>query len=56
MQAIQIQTDRVRTDAGIQGASVRARAKGDEGVHKVADIIARFKAEVATRALPVRKA
>jgi len=43
-------------EAEALSASVRSRAKGDEGVHKVADIIARFKAEVATRALPVRKA
>ena len=43
-------------EAEALSASVRSRAKGDEGVHKVADIIASFKAEVATRALPVRKA
>jgi threonyl-tRNA synthetase len=36
-------------------ASVRSRAKGDEGVHTVADIIARFKTEVVTRALPEKK-
>ncbi len=43
-------------EAEALSASVRSRAKGDEGVHPVADIIARFKAEVATRALPARKA
>jgi threonyl-tRNA synthetase len=43
-------------EAEALSASVRSRAKGDEGVHKVADIIARFKAEVATRALPEKKA
>ena len=36
-------------------ASVRSRAKGDEGVHPVADLITRFKSEVATRALPEKK-
>ena len=38
-----------------QSASLRSRAKGDEGVHPVADLIARFKTEVATRALPEKK-
>jgi threonyl-tRNA synthetase len=42
-------------EAEALSASVRSRAKGDEGVHKVADIIARFKQEIATRALPARK-
>lgn len=37
-------------------ASVRSRAKGDEGVHKIADLVARFKHEIATRALPEKKA
>ncbi len=37
-------------------ASVRSRAKGDEGVHKVEDLLARFTREVATRALPEKKA
>jgi len=36
-------------------ASVRSRAKGDEGVHKVEDLLARFTREVATRALPEKK-
>ncbi|MEO6993035.1 MAG: threonine--tRNA ligase, partial [Lacunisphaera sp.] len=39
-------------EAEAQSVSVRSRAKGDEGVLKVADVIARFKQEVATRALP----
>ena len=43
-------------EAEVQSASLRSRAKGDEGVHKVADLLARFKAEVATRALPEKKA
>jgi threonyl-tRNA synthetase len=42
-------------EAEALSASVRSRAKGDEGVHRVADIIARFKTEVATRALPEKK-
>jgi threonyl-tRNA synthetase len=42
-------------EAEAQSASLRSRAKGDEGVHKVADLLARFKAEVATRALPEKK-
>ncbi len=37
-------------------ASVRSRAKGDEGVHKVEDLLARFTREVAIRALPEKKA
>jgi len=37
-------------------ASVRSRAKGDEGVHKIADLVARFKHEIASRALPEKKA
>jgi len=43
-------------EAEAQSVSVRSRAKGDEGVLKVADVIARFKQEVATRALPEKKA
>ncbi len=39
-------------EAEAQSVSVRSRAKGDEGVLKVADVIARFKHEVATRTLP----
>ena len=38
-----------------QSASVRSRAKGDEGVHKIASLIARFQAEVTTRALPEKR-
>ncbi len=43
-------------EAEALSASVRSRAKGDEGVHKVADLLTRFKQEVATRALPEKKA
>jgi threonyl-tRNA synthetase len=43
-------------EAEVLSASVRSRAKGDEGVHKVEDLLARFKQEVATRALPEKKA
>jgi threonyl-tRNA synthetase len=43
-------------EAEALSASVRSRAKGDEGVHKVEDLLARFKQEVATRALPEKKA
>ncbi len=43
-------------EAEAQSVSVRSRAKGDEGVLKVADVIARFQQEVATRALPEKKA
>jgi threonyl-tRNA synthetase len=39
-------------EAEALSASVRSRAKGDEGVHPVADLLTRFKQEVATRALP----
>src|SRR3954465_4250196 len=42
-------------EAEALSASVRSRAKGDEGVHKVEDILARFTREVATRALPEKK-
>ncbi len=42
-------------EAEAQSASVRSRAKGDEGMHKVDDLLARFASEVATRALPERK-
>jgi threonyl-tRNA synthetase len=43
-------------EAEVQSASVRSRAKGDEGIHKIEDLVARFKQEVATRALPEKKA
>lgn len=43
-------------EAEALSASVRSRAKGDEGVHKIADLVARFKTEIATRALPEKKA
>jgi threonyl-tRNA synthetase len=43
-------------EAEALSASVRSRAKGDEGVHPVADLLTRFKQEVATRALPEKKA
>jgi threonyl-tRNA synthetase len=42
-------------EAEAQSVSVRSRAKGDEGVLKAADVIARFRHEVANRALPERK-
>ena len=42
-------------EAEAQSVSVRSRAKGDEGVLKVDDVIARFKSEVATKALPEKK-
>jgi threonyl-tRNA synthetase len=42
-------------EAEAQSVSVRSRAKGDEGVLKIDDVIARFKQEVATRALPEKK-
>jgi threonyl-tRNA synthetase len=42
-------------EAEALSASVRSRAKGDEGVHKVEDILARFTREIATRALPEKK-
>lgn len=38
-------------EAEIASVSVRSRAKGDEGVHKVADVITRFQNEVSTRSL-----
>ena len=38
-------------EAEIASVSVRSRAKGDEGVHKVADIINRFQSEITTSAL-----
>ena len=43
-------------EAELLSASVRSRAKGDEGVHKITDLVARFKQEVAIRALPEKKA
>ncbi|MDP1579023.1 MAG: threonine--tRNA ligase [Candidatus Didemnitutus sp.] len=42
-------------EAEALSASVRSRAKGDEGVHALTDLITRFKHEVATRALPEKK-
>ncbi len=42
-------------EAEALSASVRSRAKGDEGVHPIATLVARFKQEIATRALPERK-
>jgi len=42
-------------EAEAQSASLRSRAKGDEGVHKIEDLVARFKSEVATKALPEKK-
>ena len=42
-------------EAEAQSVSVRSRAKGDEGILKVEEVIARFKQEVATRALPEKK-
>jgi len=42
-------------EAEAQGASVRSRAKGDEGVHKFDDLLARLQHEVATRALPEKR-
>jgi len=42
-------------EAEAQGASVRSRAKGDEGVHKFDDLLVRLQHESATRALPEKK-
>lgn len=42
-------------EAETQSVSVRSRAKGDEGVHPLADIITRFQHEVASRALAEKK-
>jgi threonyl-tRNA synthetase len=42
-------------EAETQSASLRSRAKGDEGVHKLAELMSRFASEVATRALPEKK-
>ncbi|HET7534966.1 MAG TPA: threonine--tRNA ligase, partial [Candidatus Didemnitutus sp.] len=42
-------------EAEAQSASLRSRAKGDEGVHKIDDLLARFKSEIAARALPEKK-
>ena len=41
-------------EAEIASVSVRSRAKGDEGVHKVADLISRLQSEVTTRALAIK--
>jgi len=38
-------------EAEIASVSVRSRAKGDEGVFKVADLITRFQNEISTRSL-----
>jgi threonyl-tRNA synthetase len=43
-------------EAEAQAVSVRSRAKGDEGVIPFAQYLERVKAEVATRALPEKKA
>ncbi len=42
-------------EAEALSASVRSRAKGDEGVHLLTDLISRFKNEVTTRALPEKR-
>ena len=42
-------------EAEAQSASLRSRAKGDEGVHAIADLVTRVKNEVATKALPEKK-
>jgi threonyl-tRNA synthetase len=42
-------------EAESQSASVRSRAKGDEGVHKLDDLLPRLTQEVSTRALPEKK-
>jgi threonyl-tRNA synthetase len=42
-------------EAEALSASLRSRAKGDEGVHKISDLLARFRQEIATRALPEKK-
>jgi threonyl-tRNA synthetase len=42
-------------EAEAQSASVRSRARGDEGVHRIEDLLARFRTEIATRALPEKK-
>ena len=41
-------------EAGIASVSVRSRAKGDEGVIKIADMITRFQNEISTRSLAVK--
>ncbi len=41
-------------EAEIASVSVRSRAKGDEGVLKVADVITRFQNEIASRSLAVK--
>jgi threonyl-tRNA synthetase len=43
-------------EAEAKAVSVRSRARGDEGVQPFADYLARLKAEIATRALPAKKA
>jgi len=42
-------------EAEALSASLRSRAKGDEGVHTVASLVERFKTEVATKALPEKR-
>ena len=42
-------------EAEAASASLRSRAKGDEGVHPVATLVTRFTQEAATRALPEKK-
>jgi len=41
-------------EAEIASVSVRSRAKGDEGVIKIADMITRFQNEISTRSLAVK--
>ena len=43
-------------EAEAQAVSVRSRAKGDEGVQPFAQYLERLKTEIATRALPEKKA
>jgi threonyl-tRNA synthetase len=43
-------------EAEAKSVSVRSRARGDEGVQPFADYLAKLKGEIATRALPVKKA
>ncbi len=42
-------------EAEAMSASLRSRAKGDEGVHPIASLVTRFVSEVTTRALPEKK-
>ena len=43
-------------EAEANSVSVRSRARGDEGVMTADDYLAKLKAEVATRALPAKRA